>query len=50
MQTNKNLIPSGLYDTPFYVTVYMTDDIDIIDFNMDLAKQYIPIYRYDRYL
>lgn len=44
MQTNKTLIPSGLYDTPFYMTEFMgvTDvDIDIIEFNMDLAKQYL---------
>lgn len=44
MQTNKNLIPSGLYDKPFYITEYMYDedfDIDIIEFNMDLAKQHI---------
>ena len=44
MQTNKNLIPSGLYDTPFYVTEYMSVmdvDLDIIEFNMDLAKQYV---------
>lgn len=50
MQTNKNLVPSGLYDTPFYITEYMSVldvDLDIIEFNMDLAKQYIPIYRYD---
>lgn len=44
MQTNKNLIVSGLYDTPFYVTEYMSVssvDLDIIEFNMDLAKQHI---------
>jgi hypothetical protein len=44
MQTNKNLIPSGLYDTPFYITEYMNTlevDVDIIEFNMDLAKQHI---------
>lgn len=44
MQTNKNLIPSGLYDTPFYITEYMSVldvDLDIIEFNMDLAKQHL---------
>lgn len=44
MQTNKNLIPSGLYDTPFYVTEFMSVmdvDSDIIEFNIDLAYQYL---------
>lgn len=44
MQTNKNPIPSGLYDTPFYITEYMSVmdvDLDIIEFNMDLAKQHL---------
>jgi len=44
MQTNKNLIPSGLYDTPFYITEHMNTlevDVDIIEFNMDLAKQHV---------
>lgn len=44
MQTNKNLIPSGLYDTPFYTTQHMSVmnvDLDIIEFNMDLVKQHV---------
>jgi len=44
MQTNKNLAPSGLYDTPFYITEYMSVmqvDLDIIEFNIDLAKQHL---------
>lgn len=44
MQTNKNLIPSGLYDKPFHITEYMNVmdvDVDIIEFNMDLAKQHV---------
>ena len=44
MQTNKNLIPSGLYDTPFYITEHIRAyDIclDSIEFNMDLAKHHI---------
>ena len=44
MQTNKNLIPSGLYDAPFYVIEFMSVlgvDVDIIKFNMDLAYQHL---------
>ena len=47
MQTNKNLIPSGLYDIPlpFYRVEFIDDlDLEAISFDMDLAKNHFKEY------
>jgi len=45
MQTNKNLIPSGLYDTPFYRVEFIPDlELESISFDMDIARDYFKEY------
>ena len=43
MQTNKNLIPSGLHNTPFYTLETKGADIDfeLVNSDLDLARQYL---------
>jgi hypothetical protein len=44
MQTNKNLIPSGLYYTFYRVEFIPELELESIDFDMDLAKDHFREY------